>query len=316
MASPVTQAAIARLGIQVALPSRGDISRGLSWMPGMLEGIFKKVDAVTYGSAKKAVSDQQKLLDQMQSDDIKGTNNRHAYIARAEEEARSTSLARFKKHADGANSIAHRAVTALKPTAGFGSRNFAMRMGIQEQEMQTDINTILKERQGIYNQMAGLVDLFQRKDETYRAKMIQDLETEWQARNDIYLEKKRQAELFDMNLKSGAYDKLQAEYGIDWAPGMQESFAQDIKEAKHNADDLKVILDTFKDLSGAPAQGIRDFNEEFKKQTTIAGKLKVKLEELEHNYSTLAYSITMKVQNAFGNFRDALQQTILTSSKL
>ena len=42
--SPVTQAAIARLGVQVALPSRGDISRGLGWMPQVIGGIFKAVN--------------------------------------------------------------------------------------------------------------------------------------------------------------------------------------------------------------------------------------------------------------------------------
>ena len=312
MASPVTQAAIARLGIQVALPSRGDISKGLSWMPGMLEGIFKRVDAAAFGSAKKAVSDQQTLLKNMQDEEYRGEKSRHSFIEKAEQEARSTSLARFKKHADGANSIARRAVTALKPTAGYGSQNFAMKLGIKQKDMQTDINNILKERTTIYGQIAGLTDLFQGKDETYRNKMLQDLKTEYQARQDIYADAKRQAELFDMNLRAGAYDEQQAKFGVEWAPGMKEGFADQVKEARHEAENLKVILDHFEELSGAPAKGIRDFNEEFKNQTTIAGKLKVKLEEMEHNYKNLAYTITVQVQNAFANYRDALQQTILT----
>ena len=41
--SPVTQAAIARLGVQVALPSRGDIARGLNWLPGVISDVFKQL---------------------------------------------------------------------------------------------------------------------------------------------------------------------------------------------------------------------------------------------------------------------------------
>ena len=186
MASPVTQAAIARLGIQVALPSRGDIARGLQWMPSMLEGIFKRVNQASYGTAVQAANDQQKLVDQMMNNEIKGEKARGTFIENAEKESRTRSLTQFKKHSKMAGNIARDAVTNL--TANKRISNYAQNMGVKDRNMQTDINNILRERTRLFDRIAGLSKYYHDLEAPKRKQLIQDLKDELQFRRNNWLE--------------------------------------------------------------------------------------------------------------------------------
>ena len=104
--SPVPQAAIARLGVQVALPSRGDIARGLGWMPQVISGIFKAVN-----TKKNAVLEGDIEYTKNKLHDLAGTEanirqSRDQFIRKAEQDSLQQTLRGFKESIKKGKSLA------------------------------------------------------------------------------------------------------------------------------------------------------------------------------------------------------------------
>ena len=185
--SPVTKAAIARLGVQVALPSRGDIARGIGWLPATLAGVFKAVNAKKNAELQKDLANTKAALYNLTGTEENVRNSRDAFIRKAEQDSLGDSLKAYKKSVSDGKSIVRSALS--EPYTGRATKNFMQSMkgwGDLGQKANSVMNKLFKDGHTGYDLMRRAASAFYALDSDERKAMLQGLQNELIRREDVH----------------------------------------------------------------------------------------------------------------------------------
>ena len=310
--SPVTQAAIARLGVQVALPSRGDIARGLGWMPQVISGIFKAVN-----TKKNAVLEGDIEYTKNKLHDLAGTEanirqSRDQFIRKAEQDSLQQTLRGFKESIKKGKSLAKDAFE--EPYASGRMKKHMWKelgnIGYAGEKMFKKLYTSGKRG---YEFLEEAARGYYAMDNDQRAQLLAGLESELTKRKDIH----RHLQQEKKDLERAAKDEGWG--GTTTFRGKQrnilESYEQVDKELYESGKAVDYANERwtfFGKTLNKNAEGTKAYNQEVRTTKERLQALVEKLREVYGGYDKLAIAITQRVQQAFQGFRSILQQSIIT----
>jgi len=310
--SPVTQAAIARLGVQVALPSRGDISRGLGWMPQVIGGIFKAVNQKKNAELTRDINQTSNKLQELAGTEANIQKSRDQFIRRAEQDGLANTLRGYKEAISKGKSMAKDAFEAP-----YSSNRMVKHMWKELGAIGYDGEKLFKRlyKSGArgYELLEEAAKGFYAMDDKGRKQLLTGLENELIKRRDIEKqlrqEKKDIIAALDKEGPQGTY-KLR---GKDmYAADAFDKVERELTEAGKSATYAQERFDMFNKRLNKSREGTAAYNQEVKTTRERLQQLTDKLAQVHGGYDKLAMAISQKVQNAVTGFRSVLQQSIIT----
>ena len=312
--SPVTQAAIARLGVQVALPSRGDIARGLNWLPGVISGVFKQVNQKKNAVLQQDLSASKDALHQLVGTEQNIRASRDAAIRNQEKESLGDSLKAYKKSIGDGQSMLLRALQA--PSTGGASKNF---MASQKGWMNVTgriskrFDSLFKRNLTGFELMRESAKEFYKLDAEDRQLMLNGLKNELISRQDNLKALQDEQAL----LQSAANrDKGGQTIGKDGLPQSYDErkldLAEDVTKATQAVKFAQERFKFFGDTLNKTKEGTAAYNKEVKTTKERIMALTDKIAKIHGGYDRLGILVAQKITSAFQGFRSILQQSIIT----
>ncbi len=312
--SPVTQAAIARLGVQVALPSRGDIARGLNWLPGVISGVFKQVNQKKLAVLQQDLSTSKDALHQLVGTEQNIRASRDAAIRSQEKASLGESLKAYKKSIGDGQSMLQKALEA--PSTGNASKNF---MASQKGWMNVTgriskrFDALFKKNLSGYELMRESAREFYKLDAEDRKLMLTGLKNELISRQDNLKALKDEAAMLKT---AAAKDPGGMTIGRDGLPQSYDerklALDEELQKAGQAADYAGQRLKFFGETLNKNKEGTAAYNKEVKTTKERVMALTDKLAKIHGGYDRLGILVAQKVTNAFQGFRSILQQSIIT----
>jgi len=312
--SPVTQAAIARLGVQVALPSRGDIARGLGWMPQVISGIFKAVNQKKNAELQKDINKTTQSLHELAGNEANIQKSRNDRIRQTEQEGLKSTLAAYKKSIKEGKSMAQDAFEA--PYSSRATDDFMASVkgwGDLGKQGNAAMNKLFKDGHKGFDLIKESAKAFYALDEEGRKAMLDGLRTELTRRQDI-----------DKHLKQQKADILAAQEKEGWGGTMMlggqqvnisdayDDVNKQLYESGKAVNYAKERFEFFGKTLNKNAEGTRAYNQEVKNTRERLTGLVQKLQETYAQYDKVGRVITEKVSAALQGFRSVLQQSVIT----
>ena len=314
--SALMGAATARLLVTVGYPDRGEVTRGLSGVAAALAHFRGQVNSGQHQAAQKAVSSTQSHLQKLQS--VAQNSQTEAGNFERNHQARYIQE-RLGQFADASNKL--KTMTA-KTMSKVGARD----MGLSADMNQKLFSGVGKVK-GEYQQLQKLADNFYKLGIDGERKLINELEDTNRARRSaialIDQEIKQKQATYGQTFGDPTKDaKFREQYGGSYdaakatAAGNLEQDVKFLKDKKAGIEALMKpttdLLNLTKGLHSATVKG------EKARQTEIRSTKKILKEQLKVVGDLLrqdkewARNITQNVNQAVGNFRNILQQSVIT----
>tara|TARA_R110002020_G_scaffold141859_1_gene313667 strand:+ start:6638 stop:9424 length:2787 start_codon:yes stop_codon:yes gene_type:complete len=310
--SPVTQAAIARLGVQVALPSRGDIARGLNWLPGVISGVFKQLNKKKNAALQEDLSASQDALHKLVGTEQNIRASRDSAIRSAEQASLGDSLKAYRKSIKDGKSMVRNALQ--EPYQSKAKKNFMGSIkgwGNLGAKANKAMNKLFKDGRKDFDLMREASKAFYALDEKGREQMLDGLRNELITRKD-----KLKALQDEQKLLQGLKDKSGQFIGAD---GSAQTYAEkeadikaEVSKAGHAAGLAAERFKFFGETLNKNKEGTAAYNKEVKETRTRIEMLTNKINKLKQRYDELGIVITQKVSAALQGFRSILQQSVIT----
>jgi len=310
--SPVTQAAIARLGVQVALPSRGDIARGLNWLPGVISGVFKQLNQKKNAALQQDLSASQDALHKLVGTEKNIRASRDSAIRSAEQASLGSSLKAYQKSIKEGKSMVRNALQ--EPYQSKAKDNFMGSMkgwGNLGAKANKAMNKLFKDGRKDFDLMREASKAFYALDTKGREQMIDGLRNEMISRND-----RLKALRDEEKLLKGMTDKSGIFIGADGSKQTYLEKEADIKaeitKAGHAAEFANERFKFFGTTLNKNKEGTAAYNQEVKTARARVMALADKIAKLKQRYEQLGIVITQKVSAALQGFRSIVQQSVIT----
>ena len=312
--SPVTKAAIARLGVQVAVPSRGDIARGLGWMPQVISGIFKAVNQKKNAELQKDINKTTQSLHELAGNEANIQKSRNDRIRQTEQEGLKSTLAAYKKSIKEGKSMAQDAFEA--PYSGRATENFMASVkgwGDLGKQGNAAMNKLFQDGHKGFDLIKESAKAFYALDEEGRKAMLDGLRTELTRRQDI-----------DKHLKQQKADILAAQEKEGWGGTMMlggqqvnisdayDDVNKQLYESGKNVKWAQERFEFFGKTLDKTTEGTQAYNQEVKNTRERLAGLVNKLQETYAEYDRIGRVVTEKVSAALQGFRSMLQQSVIT----
>jgi len=309
--SPVTKAAIARLGVQVALPSRGDITSGIGWLPNAIAGVFKTLNAKKHAELNKDLSATKNALHDLTGTEENVRNSRDAFIRKSEQESLGNSLKAYKKSVSDGKSIVRNALS--EPYSGKATKNFMKSMkgwGDFTENIQTKFDKLFQKGLKGFDLMRAAAKEFYKLDRQERKEFLEGLQNELIRRNDIVASIKDEQRLLQ-GLKATKGKEYVLPSGGTIGDRELELKAE-LAKAGSAAEYAKERFNFFGKTLDKTNEGTKKYNKTVEQTKTKLQTIKGVIAKLNQKYKEQAIVITQKVNTALQNFRGMVQQSIIT----
>ena len=310
--SPVTQAAIARLGVQVALPSRGDISRGLGWMPQVIGGIFKAVNQKKNAELSRDINETSNKLQELAGTEKNIQQSRDQFIRKAEQDGLANTLRGYKEAISKGKSMAKDAFEAPY-SSGRMAKNRFKELGNIGYDGEKLFKKLYKSGVRGYELLEEAAKGFYAMDDAGRKKLLTGLENELIKRRDIEKHLRQEKRDIANFLKDESPTTMYRFRGKDVeASTAFDKVDKELEEAGKQANYAQERFDMFNKTLNKGREGTVAYNQEVKNTRERLQQLTDRLAQVHGGYDKLAMAISQRVKGAFSGFRDVLQQSIIT----
>ena len=312
--SPVTQAAIARLGVQVALPSRGDIARGLNWLPGVISGVFKQLNKKKNAALQEDLSASQDALHKLVGTEQNIRASRDSAIRSAEQASLGNSLKAYKKSIKDGKSMVRNALS--EPYSSKAKDNFMGSMkgwGNLGKQANDKMNKLFKDNRKGFDLMREASKAFYDLDEKGRKQMLDGLRNELITRNDKLKALKDEAAMFKIAAAKDPGGMTLSKSGLPMSFADRKlELDEELQKAGQAADYAGQRLKFFGETLNKNKEGTAAYNKEVKETRTRIEMLTKRISKLKRTYDELGIVVTQKVSAALQGFRSILQQSVIT----
>lgn len=312
--SPVTKAAIARLGVQVALPSRGDIARGIGWLPNTIAGVFKAVNQKKHAELNKDLDSTKAALHDLTGTEKSVRNSRDAFIRKAEQESLGASLKAYKKSVSDGQSIVRRALE--QPYSGKATKNFmksAAGWGTFTDRINRKFDKIFKSGARGFDLMRQSAETFYSMDKQDRQLFLKGLQDEVTRRQDIKSALNDELKLIQkLKIDKGGGEIIPTAAGTMKISEREEQLRGQIKGAEVQLDRAKTRFEFFGKTLDKTTEGTKKYNQEVKTLKDRINRVTSEIQRLNQQYREKAVLITQNIGSALSSFREALQQSVIT----
>ena len=310
--SALMGAATARLLVTVGYPDRGEVTRGLSGVAAALAHFRGQVNSGQHQAAQKAVSSTQSHLQKLQS--VAQNSQTEAGNFERNHQARYIQE-RLGQFADASNKL--KTMTA-KTMSKVGARD----MGLSADMNQKLFSGVGKVK-GEYQQLQKLADNFYKLGIDGERKLINELEDTNRARRsaialiDQEIKLKNKALLGYRDPTSRA--AKEAEFGTGIVAQAETAIEHGLLDAKSRKAELEALmkptqdlLNLTKGLHSATVKGEKERQKELTATQKILKRQKQVVQDLIRQDTEWARNITQNVNTGIQNFRNVLQQSVIT----
>jgi TP901 family phage tail tape measure protein len=310
--SALMGAATARLLVTVGYPDRGEVTRGLSGVAAALAHFRGQVNSGQHQAAQKAVSSTQSHLEKLQS--VAQNSQTEAGNFERNHQARyiQEKLGQF---ADASNKL--KTMTG-KTMSKVGARDIGLSADMN-QKLFSGVGMV----KGEYQQLQKLADNFYKLGIDGERKLINELEATNEARRsalaliDQEIKLKNKALLGYRDPTSRA--AKEAEFGTGIVAQAETTIEHGLLDAKSRKAELEALMKPTQDLINltkglhtATVAGERERRKELTATQKVLKRQKQMVQDLLRQDTEWARNMTQNVNTGVQNFRNVLQQSVIT----